>query len=107
MAKKDFHKSNVGAIVTFKFLTGEVLTGNIINQTFKENGIADYKIKVENSKGFTIYPCMTHERIIKRNKTALAVMNAADGGKKKSKKKIDNKELNDAIDAQKKFLDNA
>ena len=95
MAKKQHHTYNVGDIVTFKFLTGDILTGKIVNHTYKENGTPDYKIRVEDSRGFTIYPCMTDERIIKRNKTALAVMKAAE-----------NKQKNNAIDAQKKFLGN-
>ena len=105
MAKK--HLYNVGDIVTFKFLTGEILTGKIKELTFKDNGTPGYKIQVdENSKsrvGFTIYPCMTHERIIRRDKTALAVMKASEGGKKKSKK-IKSDELKQALKDQKDFL---
>ncbi len=105
MAKK--HLYNVGDIVTFKFLTGDVLTGKILEQTYKDNGTPDYRIRVdENSKssrGFTIYPCMTHERIIRRDKTALAVMKASEGGKKKSKK-IKSEELKQALKDQKDFL---
>jgi hypothetical protein len=106
MAKKQHHTYNVGDIVTFKFLTGDILTGKIVNHTYKENGAPDYKIRVEDSRGFTIYPCMTDERIIKRNKTALAVMKAAENKQKNKAKKIKNTELNKAIDAQKKFLGN-
>ena len=105
MAKsKSFHKYNVGDIVTFKFLTGDVLTGKIINQTFKDDQTPDYKIKVEDSKGFTIYPCMTDARIIKRNKTAMAVMKEFGNQNKKSKKeKVKNDELSKAIKAQQDF----
>ena len=74
--KKQIHTYSVGDIVTFKFLTGDVYTGKITMQTYKQDGTADYKIRVEDSKGFTIYPCMTDKRIIKRNKTAMAIMKA-------------------------------
>ena len=70
MAKKRIHTYHSGDIVTFKFLTGDVYTGKITYQTFKEDGTPTYKIKVEDSKGFTIYPCMTDERIIKRENTS-------------------------------------
>ena len=68
--KKRTHTYNAGDIVTFKFLTGDIFTGKITHQTYKQDGTADYRIKVEDKKGFTIYPCMTEARIIKRNKTA-------------------------------------
>ena len=103
MAKK--HLYNVGDIVTFKFLTGDVLTGKITEQTFKDNGTPDYKIRVdENKDRFTIYPCMTHERILKRNKTALAAMKTSEKEMKKKSKKIQAEELKRALEEQKQFL---
>ena len=104
MAKKQ-HLYNVGDIVTFKFLTGDVFTGKITEQTFKDNGTPDYKIRVdENKDRFTIYPCMTHERILKRNKTALAAMKASEKEMKKKSKKIQAEELKRALEEQKQFL---
>tara|TARA_R100000005_G_C4976941_1_gene188019 strand:+ start:31 stop:360 length:330 start_codon:yes stop_codon:yes gene_type:complete len=103
MAKK--HLYNVGDIVTFKFLTGDILTGKIKEQTFKDNGTPDYKIRVdENKDRFTIYPCMTHERIIRRDKTALAAMKASEKEIEKKSKKIQAEELKKALEEQKDFL---
>ena len=113
--KKQTHTYNSGDIVTFKFLTGDVHTGKIIDRTYKKDGTADYKIRVEDNKGFTIYPCMTDERIIKRNKTAKqankdfdqkyrdTLIKERDMARKKSKKKVSKSKLNDAIKAQQDF----
>ena len=103
MAKK--HLYNVGDIVTFKFLTGDILTGKITEQTFKDNGTPDYKIRVdENKDRFTIYPCMTHERIIRRDKTALAAMKASEKEMNKKSKIIQAEELKKVLEEQKQFL---
>jgi len=115
MAKKKYiHTYNSGDIVTFKFLTGDIYTGKITHQGYKQDGTPDYKIRVEDKKGFTIYPCMTDERIIKRDKTAKQALkdfnqNYRDtinkqnnsGGKKIKEK---SSELDNAINAQKKFI---
>ena len=45
--KRQIHTYNVGDIVTFKFLTGDVYTGKITDHTFKEDKTPSYKIKVE------------------------------------------------------------
>lgn len=107
--KKTTHTYNVGDIVTFKFLTGDIYTGKITHQTYKQDGTADYKIRVEDNKGYTIYPCMADARIIKRNKTAKqankdfdnnyrdTLIKERDIARKKSK-------LDAAISAQKKFI---
>jgi|TARA_R110001592_G_scaffold75219_4_gene227751 hypothetical protein len=72
------HRYNNGDIVKFKFLTGEILIGKIMEKTFKEDKTPDYKIRVEegskNRKGFTIYPCMTDARIISLEHTAIQNM---------------------------------
>ena len=112
--RKGMHTYNSGDIVKFKFLTGDVYTGKITYQGYKEDGTPDYKIRVEDKKGFTIYPCMTDNRIIKRVKTAKQALkdfnqnyrdminkqNNSQGKKKKEK----NSELDDAINNQKKFI---
>ncbi len=115
MAKKQHHTYNVGDIVTFKFLTGDILTGKIINHTWKEDNTPSYKIKVEDSKGFTIYPCMTDARITKREKTARVadkefnlkssdILRKQMENKSKKIKKSDESDLDKAIEAQKNFL---
>tara|TARA_R100001198_G_scaffold94752_1_gene78787 strand:+ start:387 stop:731 length:345 start_codon:yes stop_codon:yes gene_type:complete len=109
MSKKKSHKYNVGDIVTFKFLTGDILTGKITECTNKDDGTPDYKIRVEDSRGFTIYPCMTDSRIIKRNKSALSIVNAIQKEQKKQEKSQGNKviresDLDKAINSQKDFL---
>jgi len=115
MAKKQHHTYNVGDIVTFKFLTGDILTGKIINHTYKEDNTPSYKIRVEDSKGFTIYPCMTDSRITKREKTAkLAdrefnlksndILRKKMENKSKKNKKSDTSDLDNAIETQKNFL---
>ena len=115
MAKKK-HTYNLGDIVKFKFLTGEKLVGKITELTYKEDNTASYKIRVEeNSKmrvGFTIYPCMTDSRIIEVVQTALSAMrNSNKKQKAQEDKEISaamrsgNKdELNQAIDAQRNFI---
>jgi len=109
MAKKRTHTYNLGDIVTFKFLTGDIYTGKITEHTWKEDDTPSYKIKVEDSKGFTIYPCMTDTRITKREKTARVAdkefsLKANDILRKKYEKKPVNSELDEAINSQKKFL---
>jgi len=113
MAKKRSHTYNCGDIVTFKFLTGDILTGKITEHTWKEDDTPSYKIRVEetskNRKGFTIYPCMTDSRIMKREKTAMAAykefnLKANDELRKKHDKKVNKSELDEAIDSQKKFI---
>ena len=109
MAKKRSHTYNCGDIVTFKFLTGDIYTGKITEHTWKEDDTPSYKIKVEDSKGFTIYPCMTDARITKREKTARIAdrefsLKANDMLRKKHEKKPAKSELDKAIDSQKSFL---
>ena len=109
MAKKTTHAYNLGDIVTFRFLTGDVYTGKITEITWKEDDTPSYKIKVEDSKGFTIYPCMTDARIIKREKTARVAdkefnLKASDILRKKYDKKSGISKLDKAIDSQKAFI---
>ncbi len=107
--KKQTHTYNLGDIVTFKFLTGDIYTGKITEHTWKEDNTASYKIKVEDSKGFTIYPCMTDARITKREKTARVAdkefnLKANDILRKKYEKNPTKSELDKAIDSQKAFI---
>jgi len=105
--KNRAHTYSIGDIVTFKFLTGDVYTGKITMTTYKQDGTPDYKIRVEDNKGFTIYPCMTDARIIKRNKTALAVMKTNEMEQKLKEKKervVKKSELDEAIQTQKNFI---
>ena len=48
--KKQTHTYNVGDVVTFKFLTGDILTGKITDHTYKDDGTPSYKIRVEENK---------------------------------------------------------
>jgi len=107
--KKNTHTYNLGDIVTFKFLTGDIYTGKITEITWKEDDTASYKIKVEDVKGFTIYPCMTDARIIKREKTARVAdkeysLKASDILRKKYESKPKKSELDSAIDSQRDFI---
>tara|TARA_R110000744_G_scaffold163851_1_gene280859 strand:+ start:1901 stop:2245 length:345 start_codon:yes stop_codon:yes gene_type:complete len=107
--KKKTHTYNTGDIVTFKFLTGDIMTGKITEHTWKEDDTPSYKIKVEDSRGFTIYPCMADDRIIKREMTARAAdkefnLKANDILRKQHEKKPGKSELDDAIKAQKDFI---
>jgi len=77
--KKLKHKYNIGDIVKFKFLTGDIYTGKIMEQTFKDDVLKtpDYKIRVEENggkSGFTTYPCMADSRIIEVVHTAIQNM---------------------------------
>lgn len=110
--KNKKHTYSVGDIVTFKFLTGDILTGKITDHTYKEDGTPSYKIRVEENtkarKGFTIYPCMTDSRIIKVNQTALNAVKALNRKEKaiEKKNKVNKKTegLDDAIQSQRNFL---
>tara|TARA_R110001592_G_scaffold1578_3_gene9284 strand:+ start:1256 stop:1627 length:372 start_codon:yes stop_codon:yes gene_type:complete len=77
--KKIKHKHNIGDIVKFKFLTGDIYTGKIMEKTFKDDAekTPDYKIRVEENggkSGFTTYPCMADSRIIEVVHTAIQNM---------------------------------
>lgn len=102
---KGKHKYNIGDIVTFKFLTGDVYTGKITHQTFKNDGTPDYKIRVDEGKDkFTIYPCMTEKRIKRRDFTALQVMKLSEKKMKKEESKKEKLDLKQAIKQQTDFL---
>jgi len=116
MAKTVHHTHNVGDIVTFTFFDGGKYTGKIIEQTYQGDNIESvktkydmptYKIHVDNPKGFTIYTCVTEHRVIRKDKTALQVskefISRPDFKVSKPKVKIKS-ELDEAIDAQKKFI---
>ena len=90
MAKKK-HTYNIGDIVKFKFLTGDILVGKVTEHTYKDDGTPTYKIRVEENsksrKGFTIYPCMTDSRIINLEQTALNAVKALNKKEKAAEKK--------------------
>ena len=116
--KKQRHTYNNGDIVKFRFLTGEVLIGKIMEKTFKEDKTPDYKIRVEenskNRNGFTIYPCMTDARIISLERTAIQNMKVEEiayremMNKKRNQdakeRKAAGTELKKALENQKDFL---
>jgi hypothetical protein len=99
--KKQTHKYNIGDIVKFKFLTGDVYTGKITDHTFKEDKTPTYRIRVEESTkhktGFTIYPCMDNSRIVSLEMTALKAMKAGEVAYREMKRK----EIATAIKANK------
>lgn len=107
---KGKHKYNIGDIVTFKFLTGDVYTGKIIDETRKADGTPDYKIRVEepgnkgNTNGFTIYPCMTEKRILRRDFTAIEVMKLTEKKKKIRTDKSKSQDLKEELNKQTNFL---
>lgn len=114
------HRYNNGDIVKFKFLTGEILIGKIMEKTFKADKTPDYKIRVEenskNRNGFTIYPCMTDARIINLEHTAIQnmkveelayrdMMNKKRNAEAKERKNESKKsDLEKALEDQTKFL---
>tara|TARA_R110001592_G_C12979028_1_gene734006 strand:- start:426 stop:797 length:372 start_codon:yes stop_codon:yes gene_type:complete len=82
MAKQAKHEHSIGDIVTFKFFDGGNYSGKITHHTYQGDNVESlktrydmptYKIRVENPKGFTIYPCITDQRIVNKDKTALQV----------------------------------
>ena len=128
---KNTHTYNCGDEVTFKFFDGSTHTGKITHLTYQGDNvdsiktnfdIPTYKIQVNdlgksnNKKGFTVYPCMTESRIIKRDKTAMKVMKEFDqayrdkmnkernSAKAEAKKTDNTSELDAAIEEQKKFI---
>ena len=116
MAKTINHIHNVGDIVTFQFFDGGTYTGKITHQTYQGDNVDSiktnytmptYKIRVETHNGFTIYPCITEHRIKRKDKTALQVSKEFTSRPefKVSKPKFKTKsELDEAIDAQKDFI---
>ena len=116
MAKKVTHIHSIGDIVTFSFFDGGTYTGKITHLTYQGDNVESvktkydmptYKIHVDNPKGFTIYPCITEHRIKRKDKTALQVSKefVSRPEFKVSKPKVKIKsELDEAIDAQKKFI---
>tara|TARA_R110000744_G_scaffold151931_2_gene265643 strand:+ start:593 stop:958 length:366 start_codon:yes stop_codon:yes gene_type:complete len=113
--KKSKHRYNIGDIVKFKFLTGDVYTGKITDHTFKEDKTPSYKIRVEENTrhrtGFTVYPCMTDSRIISLEMTAMKAMKAGEIAYREMKRKENataikaskDLELEKAIKAQEDF----
>ena len=116
MAKTVHHIHNVGDIVTFNFFDGGTYTGKITHLTYQGDNVDSvktnysmptYKIHVDNAKGFTIYPCITEHRIKRKDKTALQASKefVSRPDFKVSKPKVKTKsELDEAIDAQKDFI---
>ena len=110
------HKYNIGDVVEFKFLTGNIFTGKITEHTFKDEDTPTYKIRVEEKigrVGFTIYPCMTDSRIIKLKHTAIQNMKIEEKAYKDSISKqrektriseIEKKSLKKAFEAQQDFI---
>tara|TARA_R100000152_G_C6705207_1_gene133932 strand:+ start:317 stop:682 length:366 start_codon:yes stop_codon:yes gene_type:complete len=117
MTKKVNHIHNVGDIVTFQFFDGGTYTGKITHQTYQGDNVDSvktnysmptYKIHVDTHNGFTTYPCITEHRIKRKDKTALQASKefiSRPELKTMSKPKVKIKsELDEAIDAQKKFI---
>lgn len=114
--KKVKHTYSLGDIVSFQFFDGTTRKGKIIELTYSGDNVPSvqtrydmptYKIRVDDTRGFTIYPSMTDVRINQVEKSALDVSREWAGTMKSSKfaeHAEKSSELDKAIEAQKNFL---
>ena len=112
------HKYNINDTVKFKFFDGEVRNGRITKLTV-DHDKPTYKIRVDDSRGFTVYPCMTNKHILeiitKAGKKTSGFLSDDVSSERiipfsnkpnniKAKPITNNTELDNAIDKQKNFL---